>query len=76
MIEALAEHYRFVVVHASDWRAATARAVLPAVAAVALCAPGQRLPGDLKRLRAALPDPQIVTLGIALDDDPRAVVAA
>lgn len=76
VIEALVENYRFVVVHASDWRSAAAREILPVIVAVALCAPQERLAGDLKRLRAALPDAQIVTLGVALDSDSRAVAAA
>ena len=76
VIEALTETYRFVVIHVSDWRSATTHAILPAMVAVVLCAPGERLTGDLKRLRAALPDPQIVTVGVALAGDARAVAAA
>ena len=64
-LDALTQSYRFLIVHASDWRAPAARAALGAIAAVIVCAPADRLPMTLARVRRALPEPSIVTTGLA-----------
>lgn len=63
-LAALATSYEFVVLHASDWRSAEVGGSLEAVAVVVMVAPAQRLGGAMRRLREALADTTIATLGL------------
>ena len=68
VLAALAESYRFVVIHASDWRSPGVAAAMAAVGAVIVCAPAARLEATKERLLQAFADPTIVIAGVALTE--------
>ena len=70
-LTALTSSYQYVVLHASDWRAPEAAAALEAVAVFVMVAPARALPYALGRLRAAIAETSIVTVGLASGDAAR-----
>ncbi len=70
-LTALGSSYQFIVLHASDWRAPEVGAALEAVAAFVMVAPARRLESALQRLRVALEETSIVTIGLASGDRAR-----
>jgi hypothetical protein len=70
IIAALRESYRYLVVHAPDWRASTASAALEEIAAVLLCAPAAEVGAIEARARMAWADHSLAIKPIATQPRP------
>ena len=68
VIAALASSYDYVVLHASDWRSAAARAALARVMAAIVVAPPSRVATALAALRGELGDEAPTAIGFAASD--------
>jgi uncharacterized protein involved in exopolysaccharide biosynthesis len=66
VLESLAQSYRYVVVHASDWRSPPACEAISAATAAIVCAPAGRVEAARQRLREALADRMIPMDGVVV----------